>query len=116
MEEIGRRFGLGAERIRDIARKGGVPPRYAPGIPKGPAPLRKRHPFRLDLMPKACRELARKIRADGRSVSLSADRGDTRNVVSAADAARSLEAQAERWEREIATGQRNEVDRRKLGE
>jgi hypothetical protein len=58
-----------------------------------------RHRFRLDLMPEACLTQARSFRESGDEAS-----------------ARSLEAQAARWQHEIDTGEPNLRDRRGIGE
>lgn len=55
--------------------------------------------FRLHLMPTACLTQARSFRATGHEA-----------------AARSLEAQAARWQHEIDTGEPNVADRVKIGQ
>lgn len=85
---------------------------------RGSSKRRGAHPFRLDLMPKACRDLARKFMASHAkgeaAVHLSGDYPAPRT--SNLEAARSLERQAERWQREIDTGEPNVEDRAKIGE
>lgn len=76
----------------------------------------RKFPLRPEIMPRACHDLAAKIRREGRPVSLTSGGNDHRDGVSAEDAARSLEAQAARWEHEVTKGEPNLIDRAKIGE
>ncbi len=58
-----------------------------------------KHLFRLEIMPECCRVQARSFRRDGREAD-----------------ARSLEAQAERWQHEIDTGEPAIAGRIRIGE
>ena len=77
-------------------------------------------PLYPDKMAAACRKLASDLRREYamghvRGISLTAESGRRDNIVSPLQAAMSLDEQARRWDAEVRTGERNEVDRRKLG-
>lgn len=70
------------------------------------APYTRIHPIRPALMAEQCRKLAADLRREHAM-------GGASNRISRADAARNMDAQAERWEAECKTGILNVVDRRK---
>jgi hypothetical protein len=71
-------------------------------------------------MATACRSIAADLRAEHAAgqlppIHLTANSGRLDNKITRAEAAASLETQARRWDREIATGERNEYDRARIG-
>jgi hypothetical protein len=77
------------------------------------------YPLDPAMMARSCRKLARDMRAEAAlgypPISLRSFHGEVRRYISRADAAASMDKQAERWEREASGGERNTEDRDKLG-
>lgn len=69
-----------------------------------------RYPLRPEMMARVCREGAAQLRKEAATGMKSPGNGMTR-----AKAADSMDEQAARWEAEVATGVKNEFDRRKIG-
>jgi hypothetical protein len=79
---------------------------------------RRSPPIDPAMMARECRNLARDLRneaaAEWPDVKLTAG-AEHDQTITRAEAARRLDAQAERWEREATTGERNEHDRALIG-
>ena len=80
---------------------------------------RRYYPLDARAMAATCRKLARDLRAEHAMgwglIHLSADHGGVEYLITRAEAADSLDAQAERWEMEFESGVRNTTDREKIG-
>jgi hypothetical protein len=85
--------------------------------PRGSEKRKRKHPFRLGIMPKACLDLAAAYRREagtGRRVAMTSPAGGS--SISCTEAAARLEAQAARWQHEIDTGEPAIEDRKRIGE
>ena len=78
--------------------------------------------YRLNpsFMARACRKLAADLRAEhaagGGAIQATGRSGPVANRISRLEAATNMDAQAQRWEHEAATGILNTLDRLRLGE
>ena len=77
------------------------------------------YPLDARRMAETCRRLARDLRAEHAAgwglIHLSADTGGVEYMITRAEAADSLDEQAERWLEELKTGVPNAVDRSRIG-
>ena len=77
------------------------------------------YPLDARRMAATCRRLARDLRNEHAMgwglIHLSADAGGIEYMITRAEAADSLDAQAERWLEELKTGVPNAVDRSRIG-
>ena len=80
---------------------------------------RRYYPLDARRMAETCRKLARALRNEHAMgwglIHLSADAGGIEYMITRAEAADSLDAQADRWLREATTGEPNTVDRARIG-
>ena len=71
-------------------------------------------------MARICRKLARELRREHQmgtlpAIHLTGSTGGIDNTISRAEAADSLDEQADRWEAEARTGELNVIDRKRIG-
>ena len=80
---------------------------------------RRYYPLDARRMAETCRKLARDLRAEHAAgwglIHLSADTGGVEYMITRAEAADSLDAQADRWAEEARTGVPNAIDRSRIG-
>jgi hypothetical protein len=80
---------------------------------------RRYYPLDPRRMAATCRQLARDLRREHAMgwgmIHLSADSGGIEYLITRAEAADSLDEQADRWLEEARTGERNEIDRARIG-
>jgi enoyl-CoA hydratase/carnithine racemase len=80
---------------------------------------RRYYPLNARQMAVTCRKLADDLRAEHAMgwglIHLSADTGGIEYMITRAEAADSLDEQAERWLEEVATGRPNTIDRARIG-
>ena len=104
-----------AEALRAVPGEVGVMPRTDGGNGRA----RRYYPLDARRMAATCRKLARDLRAEHAAgwgvIHLSADHGGVEYLITRAEAADSLDEQADRWLREATSGEPNTVDRARIG-
>lgn len=81
---------------------------------------RRFYPLHPRDMARVCRKLAADLRREQAvgglpPIRVTAPSGGVANTISRAESADSLDEQADRWEHESKTGQKNETDRARIG-